>query len=422
MTVERVRSRRCRLDTLNIALLAVGMLVLMLGLLSEPLKRSPLSTPMLALGLGVLLGPEVTGLLDLSQWGDEHTVLEQVARLTLAISLMGIALRLPRRYPLRNWRPLALLLGPLMVAMWVVSGLLVFLLLGLPFWAAMLVGAVITPTDPVIASSIVTGGVAERNLPGRIRHLLSGESGANDGLAYPLVFISILMLEHPVGPALGEWALKVVLWEVGAAVALGAAVGYGAGWILEKAEASETIGKTSFLSYTIALSVAALGGAKLLGTDGVLAVFAAGIAFSLAVRGSDRMEEESEQEAINSFFTLPAFALLGMTLPWGGWLDLGWAGIALALAVLALRRLPALLALSPLVSGLSDRKDVLFFGWFGPVGVAALFYATLSLRETGVLEAWTVGSLVVCASIVAHGITAAPLTKLYGRRSQESKE
>jgi sodium/hydrogen antiporter len=170
-------------DTLNIGLLCIGLLVLVLGLLSEPLKRSLLSTPMLALAVGILLGPEVTGLLVISKWGNEQTILEQAAQLTLAISLMGIALRLPRRYPLTQWRPLAILLGPLMVLMWLVSGLLVFVLLGLPFWAAMLVGAVITPTDPVVASSVVTGGVAERNLPSRLRHLLSGESGANDGLA-----------------------------------------------------------------------------------------------------------------------------------------------------------------------------------------------------------------------------------------------
>lgn len=407
------------MDTLNIGLLCIGLLVLVLGLLSERLKRSLLSTPMLALAVGVLLGPEVTGLLEISKWGNEQTILEQAARLTLAISLMGIALRLPRRYPLTQWRSLAVLLGPLMVLMWLVSGLLVFVLLGLPFWVAMLVGAVITPTDPVVASSVVTGGVAERNLPARLRHLLSGESGANDGLAYPLVFLAVLMLEHPVGGALEEWVLKVVLWEVGVAVVLGATVGYGAGWLLEKAESKETIGKTSFLAYTLALSLAVVGGAKLIGTDGVLAVFAAGLAFSLAVRDSERSEEESAQEAVNNFFMLPAFVLLGLALPWEGWMELGWPALALVLAVLLLRRLPALLVLSPLVSGLRGRGDALFYGWFGPIGIAALFYATLALRETGVEEAWTVGSLAICASVVAHGVTAAPLTLRYGAKRTE---
>lgn len=402
---------------LNTALLTVGLLVLVAGLLSEPIRRSYLSTPLVALAIGVLLGPAVFGFLDPAEWGEENTILEQAARLTVAISLMGIALRLPRRYPFDNWRPLAVLLGPLMVLMWLAGGLLVYLFLGLPFWAAMLVGAVVTPTDPVVASSIVTGGVAERNLPGRLRHLLSGESGANDGLAYPLVFLSILLLERPAGEALPHWLTSVLLWEVGVAVAAGALLGYAAGRLLEWAEARGTIEKTSFLAYALALSFAALGGAKLLGTDGLLAVFAAGISFSLAVESSERTEEEGVQEAVNSFFTLPVFVLLGLALPWESWLALGWTGLALAVAVLLLRRLPAFLALSPVISGVRGRSDALFLGWFGPVGVAALFYATLALRETGVEEAWTVGSLVICVSLVAHGVTAAPLSRLYGRDS-----
>lgn len=120
------------MDPLNIGLLCIGLLVLVLGLLSERLKRSLLSAPMLALAVGILLGPEVTGLLEISKWGNEQTILEQAARLTLAISLMGIALRLPRRYPLTQWRPLAVLLGPLMVLMWLVSGI--------PFARAALLG------------------------------------------------------------------------------------------------------------------------------------------------------------------------------------------------------------------------------------------------------------------------------------------
>jgi NhaP-type Na+/H+ or K+/H+ antiporter len=87
-------------------------------------------------------------------------------------------------------------------------------------------------------------------------------------------------------------------------------------------------------------------------------------------------------------------------------------------AVLLLRRLPAVLAIRPLLGALRRRaKDVLFLGWFGPIGAAALYYAAFSLRETGIEAAWTVGSLVICASVVVHGITATPLTKLYGRLS-----
>ena len=84
-----------------------------------------------------------------------------------------------------------------------------------------------------------------------------------------------------------------------------------------------------------------------------------------------------------------------------------------------LRRLPAVLALRPLLGPLRSKgRDVLFLGWFGPIGAAALYYAAFSYRETGIEAAWTVGSLVICASVLVHGITATPLTKLYGRLPQ----
>jgi NhaP-type Na+/H+ or K+/H+ antiporter len=408
------------LDALNIALLVIGGLVLVAGLLSNPLKRSLLSVPMIGLFAGVLLGPTVFGLLDLAEWGSQAVILEQAARLTIAISLMGIALRLPRRYVFENWRTLVLILGPLMVVMWLASGLVVFAILGLPFWVAMLVGAVITPTDPVVASTIVQGQVAEEKLPGRVRNLLSGESGGNDGLAYPLVFLAILMLERPPGEALMHWLTRTILWEVVVAVALGALVGYGVGRLLRWAEKRGTIEQPSYLAFTIALSLAVLGGAKLVGTDGILAVFAAGIALDLAVSTRDQAEEERIQEAVNRFFILPIFVLLGMALPWQEWAGLGWKGLLLVLAVLLLRRLPAILALTPVIPRVHGLRDALFVGWFGPIGVAALYYATLAERTAGVREAWVVGSLMITASILAHGASAAPLTRLYGRHAGES--
>jgi sodium/hydrogen antiporter len=89
-------------------------------------------------------------------------------------------------------------------------------------------------------------------------------------------------------------------------------------------------------------------------------------------------------------------------------------------AVLLLRRLPTVLALRPLLGPLRGRaRDVLFLGWFGPIGAAALYYAAFSLRETGIEEAWVVGSLIICASVVVHGVSATPLTKLYGRLSSD---
>lgn len=404
------------MSTLNIALLTIGAVVLTVGLFSAPIKRSFLSVPLVALLAGVLLGPAVFGVLDPGEWGNQALILEQAARLTVAISLMEIALRLPKGYPFTNWRSLLFMLGPVMVLMFVASGLLAYALLGVSFWAAMLIGAIITPTDPVVASSIVQGEVANNNLPARIRHLLSSESGANDGLAYPFVFLAILMIQEPPGQAIFQWLTRVILWEVLGAVVLGALIGYAAGKALDWARKHGEIRNPSFFAYSIALALTALGSTRLVGTDGILAVFAAGIAFNMAISTSAQEQEEQIDESVNRFFVLPIFVLLGLSLPWGAWADLGWKGPVLAILVLLLRRPPWVLAFAGRVPRMQGSQDGLFTGWFGPIGVAALYYATLAEHTVGLEEAWVVGSLVISVSVLAHGVSAAPLTKLYGRR------
>ncbi|HEY9737250.1 MAG TPA: cation:proton antiporter, partial [Trichocoleus sp.] len=368
------------------------------------------------LAVGVLLGPAVLNWIDLDHWGNLDGILEQGARVGIAIQLMAVALRIPRKYPFEQWRVLAVLLGLVMPLMWLVSGLLVYWIVGLPFGVAMLVGAVLTPTDPVVSTAVVTGKVAEENLPDRIRYALSTESAINDGLALPFVMLPILLLTRPVGEALGHWALKTLLWEVGAAVVMGALIGYGAGKFLVWSEAKETSEKSSFLAFTVGLSLLVLAAVKLVGGDGILAVFAAGLALDWAVGGQERSEEEGVQEAVDRFLTLYIFVLLGLALPWQDWVALGWKGVGAAIAILLLRRLPAVLLVRPLLGQLKPLKDALFIGWFGPLGAAAIFYAFLALKQTGLEQPWIIGSLVICISILLHGTTATPLAKLYKRQ------
>jgi sodium/hydrogen antiporter len=405
------------LNVLYVSLAAVGGLLLLLGLLGGLLKeRTPVSEPLIALLAGVLIGPAVLGLLDLAALGNQTLILEEAALVTLGVALVGVALRLPIGYSSSNWRLLFVLLGIVMPLMWIVGGLLAYLILGVPLWVAVLIGAIVTPTDPVVASSIVAGGVAERNLPARLRHAISSESGFNDGLALPFVVLPVLVLTEPPGEVLGHWLTHTVLLEIVGGAALATLMGYLAGKTLRWAEREETMERTSLLTISLALSLTVLGVTELLHLNGVLAAFVAGIVFNFAGASDAKESQEEIQEAISRFFDLPIFVLLGMALPWQGWLDLGWRGPLLVVAVLVLRRLPTVLALRPLLGPLRGRaRDVLFLGWFGPIGAAALYYATFSLRETGIEEAWVVGSLIICASVVIHGVSATPLTKLYGR-------
>lgn len=411
------------MNQLDIALSAISLVVLMIGLVSKPIRQSYVSDGVIALVVGILMSPALLGWLDVSSWwGKKEILIEEAARLTLAIGLMGVALRLPKGYVPQHWRPLSVLVGPVMLLMWVISGLLVYWILGLPFWVAMLIGAVVTPTDPVVSTSIVTGVVAQENIPKRLRHLISTESGLNDGLAYPFVLLPILLLTRSQGEALSHWLLQTVLWGVGAAVVAGIFLGYGAGRLLDWAEEKDIIERKSILAYTIALSLLALALVHLMGSDGILAVFVAGLTFDGIVNSNQREESEDIQEAIDRFFTLPIFLLLGLVLPWQEWLQLGWKGLLLVVAILLLRRLPAILVLSPLIKTLHGLRDALFVGWFGPLGVAALYYAHLALHRTDIREIWVVSSLLIVASIVTHGISAAPLSKLYGRRSQNNNQ
>ena len=406
------------MEHLNIIATALGGLILVLGLGSKWLQKSPIPPTVLALVVGLLLGPEVAGIIDLSELGDRTRLLEGLARLTLGVGLVGVALRIPRAYPRRNWREMILLIGAAMLLMWVLSTVLVYFILGLSFWLAALIGAIITATDPIAASPIVTGPVAEENLPERIRHAISFESGANDGLGYLFVFLPFLILTRPLQEALSHWLLDTLLLEIGGATLFGIAIGYAAGKLLHAAEQRELIAENWRLVYTVAFALFAVGAGRLIGSDEVLVVFAGASAFVQVVSAEDRANEERGQEAVNRFFAIPIFTVLGLAIPWHGWSRLGWSGVLLALAVLLLRRPPVLLLLRPFLPSVRSRADALFLGWFGPIAVAAIYYATLMEHKLREPLIWDVVSLVVCTSVVVHGISATPLTRLYGNHAR----
>ncbi len=296
----------------------------------------------------------------------------EASRILLAISLMAVALRFPLSDYRSVIRPVGVLLAVAMVGMAVVSAGLAWVVLGLPLALAVLLGACVTPTDPVLASSVVSGRPAVRELPARLRQVISGESGANDGLAFAFVVLAL----SAVTSGSSRGALVEVIWAVAGALVIGVAVGWTAGRAILAAEKREDVDRGSLLVFTIVLGVAALGVARLAYTDGILAVFVAGLAYNGVVGGRSRASQQRLDDALTRYLVLPLFFLLGVEVPWRDWVELGWPVVAFAVAVLLLRRLPVVLALQPLL-GMSWRSTV-FLGWFGPVGVSALFYLTHS--------------------------------------------
>lgn len=403
------------MQQLNLSLAIIGLTAVLVALLSNLIKRSPLSEPLFAVLVGIAVGPYAAGLVDLAKWGEPMVILEQAARLTIAISIMGIALRLERKSLHVLLKPVGWVLTAGMIGMWLVSSLIGWVL-GLSLWAALLLGAMLTPTDPVIASSVVTGQFAKTKLPVRIRNGLSLESGANDGLAFLFVMLPIFMMQHTPAEATSKWLVDVLLIGVLAAAALGVVVGFAAAKLLSLADQRGWMASSSVLGYTVAFSLFTLGAAKLAGADALISVFAAGLTFNLCSDGQEEQEEDSIQEAVAKLFTLPMFVIFGISLPFGIWADAGWGLAVLVGLVLLLRRPPILALLYPAMKSHYNKQDIAFLGWFGPVGIAAIYYSTLAHKHLGDPMYWNVTSAVVFGSIVLHGITAAPLTRLHHRK------
>lgn len=402
--------------SLEAALAVVGVTLLAAGILSRAIERALFSTVLVAMVAGVVLGPELAGVIEPgSDPREVRKLMEELAAVTLAIALMSTGLQVTRRDLRENARRAGALLTVGMLAMWVISGLGAWLLLDLPFWVGFLLGAILTPTDPVVASVLVTSSMAIRLLPRGLRRTLQLEAGTNDGLALPLVLLAGALATAPVGAALGEWALDAAR-EVGLAVVCGLALGLVTGRLVELAMGRGDVEKSHLAGLGIALALATFALIRLVGGSGVLAVFVAALAFSgtLEHRARERLEEV--QEAVSKFFVLPAFVFFGAIVPWDDWIALGVPGLLFVGWILLLRR-PVAVGLA-LRGGHAPARERAFIAWFGPIGVAAIYYATYSERF-GIErydEVFAAATLVIFSSVVVHSLTATPGVRWFAKR------
>lgn len=234
-------------------------------------------------------------------------------------------------------------------------------------------------------------------------------------LSEPLVALVLGVL---LGPAVLGRGLLAVVRPLTAEVAGGAAIGFVlgalAGRSLRWATSRGDLSPGPDLVLSLLLAVATLGVARIAGTGGVLAVFVAGLSYNRAVGEGERGGQDRIDEAVNRCAVVPLFVVLGIVLPWGQWAAWGLPAVAFVLAVLLVRRLPVVLALHrPLRLA---RHDAVFTGWFGPVGVSAVFYLAHTVHE-GVTDprVFAAGTLAIAVSVVVFGLTATPGRRLYVR-------
>ena len=407
-------------------LLVAGLALVLLGLSSRVVKRFSLSPVLLALGAGVLVGPHVFGLVDPENVVTRGKLLEQVGRVALALAVFDIALRTEPSDLRQNARRIGVLILIVMPGMWLVTSLGAGMLLGLPVALALVLGAALTPTDPGVASALVTGVLPNRLVPRRVRMSLQIEAGANDGLALPFVLFACLLATLPAGEVLGDWTVEVGR-QLGIAIAVGAGVGALMHRLTDVAGVSRLAEEDWFPLASTGVSIAVLALAHLLGGTGIFAAFIAGLIFSEGLPERLRQPIHTVHRSVTKVALTVAFLAFGMVLPFKEWWpELGLAGLGFALWTLILRRLPVSFP-ALLVSGTGWISSA-FIGWSGPLGVAAIYYLVYIERYhlPDYERLFLAGSLAVTVSVLGQALTSAlavhGYSKVAGTRAPEGEE
>jgi len=354
-----------------------------------------------------------------------RVALEHITEVCVVISLMGAGLAINRRIGLRNWATTWRLLGwamPLTVA---AVALAAFTLLGWPIAAALLLGAVLAPTDPVLASDVSVGEpVDAANADDEVRFALTSEAGLNDGLAFPIVYAAIAVAAVGGAGWLGEWALVDVLYRTAAGAVCGLLLGRLLGRLFFHAS-EEKLRLAEHRDGFVALAATFLsyGLTELVHGYGFVAVFVTACAIRNAERGHGYNNIlHGFVEQVERLFTAWLLLLLGGFVAAGGLAALTWRGAAVALLLLLVIR--PLMGWLTQLGGRAGPRERLVISFFGIRGVGSLFYLAYALGQAdfGVPaeELWAVVGFTVVASVVLHGITATPvmtrLDRLRGER------
>jgi len=429
--------------------LLAGASLLAAVLLSTLLRKVSVSPALVLLAGGAVIGLTPVGdSLAIDVTDETHLlVVEHVTELTVIVALMGVGLALDRPLHLlrrdtwrtwsSTWRLLALAM-PLTIG---AVALLGWGALGLAPATALLLGAALASTDPVLASDVqvgAPGSAIEDDTPdapygedpttrteaGEVRFALTSEAGLNDGLAFPFVYAAVLLLAG--GSLLGgvaEWASVYVVAKVVGGVAVGVLLGRGLGLLAFRSRAAPVrFAAQSEPLLAVAALLTAYGVAELVHGYGFLAVFACAMALRSAERRHDyHRTMHSVVQRLERLLTLAVLLVLGISLSSGLLAELDWRGVTVGLAlVFVVRPLAAWLSLQlaarrdPLPGGM-DGRSRLAVAFFGVRGVGSLFYlawASLEAEFSEIGWVWSTVGFTVALSVVVHGMAAAPVMRL----------
>ncbi|KAI5965634.1 CNH1 [Candida pseudojiufengensis] len=430
------------LESPHIAYACVGVFCTLFSLVSLFVKeRLYIGEATVATIAGLILGPHCLNWFNPISWGNSDYITLEICRIVLCIQIIAVAVELPRKYMKKHWISVAIFLLPVMTVGWLVVGLFIWCLIPhFSFNDGLLVSACVTATDPVLAAAVVGKGKFAERVPGHLRNLLSAESGCNDGMAFPFIYLALNLIIHSGhgGLIVKDWFLLTILWECFFGCFLGSVMGWSLRKVVAFAENKNLIDRESFLAIFIFLAFNCAGIGSILGVDDLLVSFAAGTAFGWNGDFANKTEESHVSTVIDLLLNLSFFVYFGAIIPWPEFnnIKIGlnvWRLIILALVIIFLRRVPAVVILKPITPDVKTWREAFFCGHFGPIGVGALFASILARKdleghytteETPLHKLpneefphyqllsciWPIVCFIVVTSIIVHGSSVAVLT------------
>ena len=398
-------------------LTCAGLLIALVAWLPLALKRLPLSLPIIciALGAGIFVLPAVS-LEPLPQTYPEIT--ERLTEFVVIIALMGAGLKLDRRLSWHHWgvtwRLLAITMPLSIAAITALGGWG----LGLSWISALLLGACLAPTDPVLAADVQVGPPKEGD-EDEVRFGLTSEAGLNDGLAFPFVNLAIaLALSASTGePWTRDWLLHSVMWEIGIGVAAGWLIGRAFGWLTFHVPAKTKLAQTGDGLIAIAATFLSYGLTEMVDCYGFLAVFVTALTLRRSHRDHDFNEEmHAITEQVERIAMMIVLLLFGGALTSGLLQAIRWQDALAAAAIIILVR--PLAGVLGLVGFPADRPEKLTLAFFGIRGVGSFYYLAYALNHAEFMDSdrlWSIVGLVALFSILLHGLTVTPVMRLLDR-------
>ncbi len=432
--------------TFTIWFIIAGFLLIAMAISGTVIQRLPLTTSILYLVSGLAIGAYGTGFVTIDAI-ENAELLERITEIAVIVSLFAAGLKLRFEWHDERWHlplRLALVTMTATIALVTLAGVVG---LGLPLGAAIILGAVLAPTDPVLASEVEVADARDQD---RLRFSLTGEAGLNDGTAFPFVMLGLgIMGLHEMGPLGVRWVAVDLVWSVLGGLAIGAVLGALVGYVVVhlRRDRNHATGRDEFL--TLGLIAFAYGIALLLHTYGFLAVFAAGLGlrwiearltpgdFDAAI---EQLAHGDEEERATGEETAPvhmAESILGFNEKLG---SLGELAVVLLVGALlapdyvpwqAIWFVPLLFfVIRPLAVWIglrgseSDPVQKRLVSWFGIRGIGSLYYLSYAIvhgvPEEIATELAAITLTTIAISILLHGITVTPLMTWYENRSGNS--